>query len=169
MTEEHYKAYFQNLATQSKDLNHVEADKKKAFFVVDDPFDLSAIENALRSTVKFPAMLLDVPEFKPSGNGSANYTETVDGVFMIVKDAKPNTKAAVRDECKAIGMRILFRMHYDYKRQMIEAGKYIAFKIDDVEVSAVGPMAVSCHGYMFSFRFVCPFGFTVSGANWNDL
>lgn len=169
MTEASYIAYFKNLATKSTDIAHVETTLKKSFFVVDNPFDLTEVDNALRSGIKLPAMLLDIPKFTPSGNGGANYTNTVEGTFVILQKASKGNLSSVRDECLQIGLKFLYRMHYDYKEQMIEAGRPVFFKMEDTDVEPVGPIAVEHYGYIFTFRFICPFSFSVSGASWTDL
>ncbi len=169
MNEASYISYFQNLAIQSKDLQHNTTGLKKSFLVVDNPFDLTALDAAIRTTLKVPAMLLDIPEFSPSGNGTANFTNTVNGMFMIIMKANKNNLATVRDQCLEIGMKFLYRMHYDYKRQAIESGKPVFFQMDDTQVEPVGPIAVEYHGYLFRFSFICPFGFSVNGASWTDL
>lgn len=169
MNEAEYISYFRNLAIQSKDLQHNATGLKKSFLVVDNPFDLTALDAAIRTTLKVPAMLLDIPEFSPSGNGTANFTNTVNGMFMIIAKASKNNLATVRDQCLAIGMKFLYRMHYDYKRQAIEPNKPVFFQMDDTQVEPVGPIAVEYHGYLFRFSFICPFGFSVNDASWTDL
>lgn len=169
MNEAEYISYFRNLAIQSKDIGHTVSGLKKSFLVVDNPYDLTALDTAIRSTLKVPAMLLDIPQFTPTSNASASFTNTVDGVFMIIMKAGKNNLATVRDECLSIGLKVLYRMHYDYKHQAIEPGKPVYFQMDNTKVEPVGPIAVEYHGYMFSFSFICPFGFSVNGASWTDL
>lgn len=169
MNEAEYISYFENLAVKSKDLKHTVSGFKKSFMVVDNPYDLTAIDNAIRSSLKLPAMLLDIPQFTLTENRSANFTNRVDGVFMIIMKASKSNLVDVRDQCLKIGMKFLYRMHYDYKHQAIEAGKPVYFSMENTTIEPVGPLAVEHHGYLFSFSFICPFGFSVNGASWTDL
>ena len=174
MTEADLKQYFDKLATQSVDIKHDPAAKKKSFFYIDNPFDLQAIENALRNTIQVPALLLDVPEIKPDSNGSTNYTVSMDCTFSIVTKAKgTDAIEAARTQCYQIGMKFLSTMHADSRKGTMIPGKRAYFRINEdqcnVGLSPIGPMAIDFYGWLFSFRIVCPFSITVNSGDWQDL
>lgn len=169
MTELQYIAYFENLAVQSKGLNHNPAEKKNAFFFISDPYTTTEIDNALRNNVSFPAMLLDAAPGMLDSNESTNYTKNINGQFRIIAQAGKDQIREVRETCFILGMEIITRMQQDSRQHKIIPGKIVSFLIEQVHYEPVGPMLLNHYGYVFNFRFICPFGFTVSAASWRDI
>jgi len=163
MTPDHFFDYLEAKAKQHPDIPHNPEQKKVAFYAVDDPYDLSEFDNALRNFSAFPAMIAEQNEGELNDNQSANYTDTIEGAFMIV-DERRNREAirAVRNRCWEIGKAILVQMRKDARPDGsggIMPGRLVHFRIDGVGYAPVGPMATKYYGYVFSFRFACPFSF----------
>lgn len=164
MTLADLEIYLESKAIQNPSINHIEANGKKFFYVIDDPYELSEFDNALRSELKsFPAMILEFGEGMLDDNNANNYTDTMRGSFMIVDkyDNKKGTERPrqIRTRCLEIAKQILIQIRKDRTSQTIEPGKHINFRIDNVPYTPVGPMAIQYYGYMVSFEFICPFTF----------
>lgn len=169
MTLETYINYFENLARASRDIGHNPEAGKHSFFVVENPFDNAPIDEALRNTLQLPALLLDVPDMDPSDNGSMNHTEQIDGTFAIVKEKVDESLVEIQNECLEIGKRFFSRMLKDYREKKIDPGKMVHFQLSDCQYSPIGPMAANFYGYLFTFRFVCPFQSAVTDDFWSDI
>lgn len=163
MTIADLEKYLESKAIQNPEIKHDELRGKKGFYVVDDPYDLSEFDNALRNFADFPAMILEFGEGMLDDNSSGNYTDTMRGSFMIVdkydKLKKGDTIRQIRARCLAIAKEILVQIRKDRNDKLIEPGKYIDFRIDNIAYTPVGPMAIQYYGYMVSFQFICPFTF----------
>lgn len=168
MTLEQYISYFENLAKMSRDIAHNPAAGRESFFVVENPFDLSAIDNAIRDTLQLPALLLDIPDLDPSDNGSANFTEQIDGTFAIVKENQGD-RSLVQSECLEIAKKFLFRMLKDSKERKIDPGKRVHLSLSDSQYTPIGPIAANYYGYLIAFRFTATFGPAVRAEDWQDL
>lgn len=169
MTEAEYITYFENLARKNVQLKHNPEQNKKSFFCIADTYSMVEFDNALRSCVSFPALLLDVPTGFLSDNGGTNFTRTIKGEFQVVsKSTKENSRIA-REDCFRIGMDILARIHLDARSKTIIKGRTIYFMIDDIPYQPTGPMALDHYGYAFHFRLICPFSLSVKAGNWSDI
>ena len=171
MTKTEYIAYFENLAIQSKVLNHdpLPANKKQSFFYISDPYTTTSLDNALRNRVQYPVMLLDAPSGVLDNNEGANYTNTLQGQFRIVGKTDKDNIDQVQDACFKFGFDILTRMRHDSRLHQIMPNKPISFQIEDVPYEPIGPISLVHYGYVFSFRFICPFSFSVTSASWRDI
>jgi hypothetical protein len=175
MTEQEYKNYFQNLATQHKEILHGK-DKKKSFFYVDNPFDWDEVDEAINNKLQPPFMLLDTPEGVLDDNGTNNYVDTINGSFSIIGKAKTQEEVALlREKCKRIGIDILARVRTDGKKTGgkggIVPGKLVNFNIADIPYTPLAPPSLPqhFHGWLFTFQFACPFSYTVDSSIWADL
>ncbi len=169
MTEAEYIHYLENLARKNTFLNHRPEENRKSFFCISDAYNMVEFDNALRSCVSFPALLLDVPTGFLSDNGCTNFTRTIKGEFQVVsKSTKENSRTA-RDDCFRIGMDILARINLDARSKNIIKGQTIYFMVDDIPYQPTGPMALDHYGYAFHFRLICPFSFSVIAGNWSDI
>lgn len=163
MTIGELEKYLERKAAEHPEIEHDEENGKKAFYIVDDPYDLSEFDNALRNFASFPAMILEFGEGTLDDNSSANYTDTIRGSFMIVdkydKHKGTEKPREIRARCLEIAKQILFQIRKDRNSRAIEPGKYIDFRIDNVPYVPIGPMAIQYYGYVVSFQFICPFTF----------
>lgn len=162
MTIGKLEIYLESKASAHPAIQH-KVDGKKAFFVIDDPYNLEDFDNALRNFSSFPAMILEFGEGMLDDNNSGNYTDTIRGSFMIVdkydKHSGTERPRQIRARCLEVAKEILIQIRKDRNSQSIDPGKYIDFRIDNVPYVAVGPMSIQYYGYMVSFQFICPFTF----------
>lgn len=161
MTLDELFDYLEEKAVQSPDIPHDPANKKLAFHAVDDPYDLEEFDKALRNFAVFPAMLAEHIDGELDDNNSANYTEDWNVGFMIVD--RRNGKEAIRDvraRCMRIGRAIIVQMRKDGRPgRGSNPGVQRFFRIERVGFTPVGPMMTHYWGYLFTFRFICPFSF----------
>ena len=154
--ETDYINYFQNLAIADADLQHF-LSGKSSFFVVDDAFDLEEIDEAVRNKLKFPAMLLDIPDGALGLSNSNNKTDTITGIFMFLLNTKSNLdKRTARATAKNIGKRLLKKIHED-SRASLKTANWFAFDYNDVKYQPVGPICEAAYGMQFMFKITSPF------------
>ncbi len=169
MNEQEYVDYFENLAIQSKDINHTQGGKD-TFFYIEDGDDLDAFDQALRTGVQSPCMLLVGDEGELDDSDSENHVQQAEGSFYILSKKTNNRSIReLRAECFPIAVRILAKMKQDAKRNRVVPGKTVHFRISRVPYGKVGPMNGSWYGYVMAFRFDCPFGFSVTSEFWRDI
>lgn len=166
-----YIAYFENLATQSLDFNHV-AGVNDAFFYLPEPWDLTAIDNAIKSTKSVPMLLLDSIAGQVDDNQAASYLQTINGQFTVLDMATTGDAYTVRecrDRCLPIGLNILGRMLRDGRNGQLLSNPKFKFTFSKLPFDPVGPMAIKHYGYTFRFKIYCPFGFSVDSTIWRDI
>jgi hypothetical protein len=169
VTELQYIAYFTNLATQHRQIGHVEG-KKDAFFFIPLAYDLAEIDKAVRNTKSAPFLALDAVRGSFNDNESESHIQIIEGQITIadkVETGKVITIREAQDKCLQICRDILARMKYDSrKRQLIQP--LATMRINNVQYEPVGPMAVNHYGYTMRFEIACPFGYTVDSGTWLD-
>ena len=144
-----YIEFFRRLASEHKEIN--------GFYMMDinEPMD------ALRSTIKYPALILT----SLSGNVEApnldDILEVTNGGFLIIGhldqvDDFPGEMALI-SKMKQIGMDIFSRMLYDHLRCELLAVKAIpGFNVNSVNFETLGPVFDNDFGLLFSFKIqVC--------------
>lgn len=77
----YYEAYFRDIATRLSDLGHCQTAPR--FWLNSDTDSLSEIENAVRTNLKLPCLVLDAPEFSVPV-GTDNVRERLTGAFSIL-------------------------------------------------------------------------------------
>ena len=149
--------YFERLATENPSILH-ESGKRERFYVIDDGYDLDELDNALRNTLCFPALLVDEPDGRLSGNESANNTDTMNFNIMIV-DSKQGTERVrdVRNRCKEIGMQIVTKIRKN-RFTGIVPGKLVTYELEST-YSPIGPLLLEYYGYQFTLSFTIPLTF----------
>lgn len=167
MTDQDYIDYFSGLARKHKQLLH--SDKKESFFYAEDPDNFDELQNALRSRLKLPAMVL-IQDGGELDDGSAErYLDNKDCSFIILARAGTDKEVrAAHSLTKDIGMSILARMRRDLRPGKLVNGKPVNFSITDVHY-AVADIPKQLAGYMFNFTLRCPFSYIVDQTNWTDL
>lgn len=169
INEEQIIAYFESLAVNSRELNHTDQGRE-SFFYVEDGYDLETFDEALRSAVQSPTMLLVADSGEFADNDSENHTQEIEGQFYILgQKSDDKSIRTIRAECLIIALNILARMKYDARKQQIVPGSIVNFRIDKVPYSKVGPMFIEWYGYEVSFSFICPFGYSATSATWRDI
>lgn len=139
-------------------LGHEIGGTRCQFFVIDNPYELSEFDDALRNTVRVPAMLVEGEDGVISGNQSANNTDTMNFSFMILD--KRNGRESIRDvrnRCKAWGVQVITQIRKE-RISGIVAGKVVTFDLN-CPYSPVGPINTDCWGYHFSLQFIVPITF----------
>lgn len=140
-----YIEYFRRLAVEHKDIN--------GFYMMDinEPLD------ALRSTIKYPALILT----SLSGNVEApnldDIVEVTNGGFLIIghltqMDDFPGEMVII-SKMKQIGMDIISRMLQDHlKCEMLAVKAIPGFNVNSVNFETLGPVFDSDFGVLFSFK-----------------
>jgi len=171
MNEDQFIEYFENLATQSRDINH-DQEKKKSFFYIEDAFTLDEFDEALRNAAQTPVMILVADDGSFTDNNSANYTQEVEGEILILARIQPKKNIRqIRAMCLPIVLSLLARMKLDSSKNKIlpDPKKKVFFRIEDIPYRKIGPMNLEWYGYAFNFKFICPFGFSVTSGSWRDI
>lgn len=160
MTQEQFIDYIESKAVERPEIDHDPENDKKAFHVIDDPYDLSEFDNALRNFATFPAMILEMGDGVLNDNGASSYNDSINSSFMIVDKREGDEPVRLtRSRCLEIAKKILYQIRKDCNSHSIVPGKYIHFRIDGIPYTPVGPMYNNHYGYMVSFTFTCPFSF----------
>ncbi|MGJ1295527.1 hypothetical protein ACR777_15075 [Sphingobacterium spiritivorum] len=151
--------YLEQKASQHILINHNPENDNKAFYVIEDSYDLDELDQALRNFASFPAMLTESYSGRLEDNESANYTDSLSIIFMIVdKRADDERVRDVRDRCLRIGKDILIKIRKDRNSFLISPNKYVDFNINS-NYSPIGPMLNSYYGYQFGIEIIIPTSF----------
>ena len=169
MIEQAYLQYFERLATQHKALQHKSAEKHTSFFVIQNTYDLTEFDNAVRNNECARVLLLDMPTGYLTDNGSATYTQLSKINFMIVGKATSETIHSVRQDCFQIGMDFIAKIRIDGQKRTIISGKNVYLQENNIQYDLVGPIQQAHHGYVFSFQLCCPFAWQVKEGSWVDI
>lgn len=125
---------------------------KQAFFVIDDPYDFSEFDDALRNCASFPAVLCEMVQGQ-IGDNAGTYTNSVSISFMIL-DAKSRNERLmdVKSRCYDIGMQLLKAIHADNRLEIIP-GHSVSIEMNS-NYQPVGPLDAQYYGYQFDLVFV---------------
>jgi hypothetical protein len=135
---------FEFYATQNLALAYDPEAKDKSFFVC----DLEALQSALKTGIRFPAMFAQVPEFEKDGNTDSPM-EHIEGSFMILKSVKVNDVAGrlqAYDDCKEIADQVLNYMIED-------SGDFFDGGFLKTSEGHFGPVADSIYGWAVNYSF----------------
>ncbi|MFD2741971.1 MULTISPECIES: hypothetical protein [Sphingobacterium] len=149
--------YFERLATEHPLISH-EAGKRVSFYVIDDGYDFDELDNALRNLLRTPALLVDEPDGRLSGNESANNTDTMNFNIMIVDSKKGKERVRdVRNRCKQIGLDLVMTTR---KKRFtgIVPNKLVTYELEST-YSPIGPLLLGYYGYQFTISFTIPITF----------
>lgn len=169
MTEKAYASYFEKLARMHHILRHKPEEKNGSFFCINNPYELTEFDNALRDNSSTRVLLLDAPTGYLTDNGSANYTQMTKIDFLVVGEVNHEPMREVRNDCFYIGMDIVSRIRTDAKKNTIIPGRYIYLLEDNITYDVVGPLYNSHYGYAFSLQLCCPFNFSMNVESWTDM
>lgn len=139
-----YVEYFRNLAKEHKEIND--------FYMMDinEPLD------ALRSTIKYPALILTSLSGNFEASNLDNILDVINGGFLIIghldKIDDFSGEMQVVSKMKQIGIDIISRMLYDQMKCELLAQKAIpGFNINTVSYEMLGPVFDNDYGIIFSF------------------
>jgi hypothetical protein len=144
-----YVEYFRTLAREHKEIND--------FYMMDinEPLD------ALRSTIKYPALILTSLSGTFEASNLDNMLDSVNGGFLIIghldKIDDFSEEVQVLSKMKQIGADIISRMLHDYLKGEPLAQKAIpGFNINSVSYETLGPVFDNDYGIMYSYiLFTC--------------
>lgn len=141
-----YIEYFRKIAAEHKEIN--------GFYMM----DINEILEGLRSTVKYPALILENISGSYLASNLDNPLEVINSGFLIL-DHLPNPddfqgEVVIIDRMKQIGQQVIVRMMHDKMKCEPWAEKAIpGFDLNTVDFEVVGPVFYGDFGVMFSFKF----------------
>lgn len=152
--------YMDRKAVQSPAIQHVpESETDRAFFVIDDPYDLSEFDTAVRSFSKSPAMLFELMDGNLDDQNNASYLNTVNCSFMILDRVGENERIRdCRDRCYNIGKELIRDILKDVRDMAIVTDKMISCPLNS-NYLPVGAIDNQYYGYQFTLQFIGPDGF----------
>lgn len=142
-----YVEYFRTLAIEHKEIND--------FYMMDinEPLD------ALRSTIKYPALILTSLSGNFEASNLDNILDSVNGGFLIIGHLDQiddfSGEMQLVSKMKQIGTDVIARMLYDHMKCELLAIKAIpGFNINSVNYEMLGPVFDNDFGFIFSFKLV---------------
>ncbi|TXI14808.1 MAG: hypothetical protein E6Q66_04630 [Pedobacter sp.] len=156
MIDATYITYFEQLARLHPALQHAPDEKQKTFFLIQNPFDLVEMDNAVRNNDCSRVLLLDVPTGYLSDNGSANYTQHTKIDFFLLGKAGLENIQAVRQDCFEIGLGLIQQLRADSISRKISA-RPIYLEEESIQYEPVGPIQASHYGYLFRLSLCSSF------------
>lgn len=157
-----YIDYFRRIADEHKEIN--------GFYMM----DINEVLDGLRSTVKYPALILENLSGSYLASNLDNPLEVLNGGFLII-DHLPNPddfqgEMTLIDRMKQIGHQIITRMLHDHLKCELLAEKAIpGFDLNTVNFEVIGPVFDNDFGVLFSFRIECTILFDDQESNWNYI
>jgi len=155
-----YVEYFRTLAGGHKEIND--------FYMMDinEPLD------ALRSTIKYPALILTSLSGNFEASNLDNILDSVNGGFMILGhlDQVDNFSAEMLliSKMKLIGTDIMARMLHDHQKCELLALKAIpGFNVNTVSYEMLGPVFDNDYGFLFSFKLQTLTQFDFISSKWS--
>jgi hypothetical protein len=153
-----YIEYFRRIAAEHKEIN--------GFYMM----DINEILDGLRSTVKYPALILENLSGSYMASNLDNPLEGINGGFLII-DHLPNPddfqgEVVIIDRMKQIGHHVIARMLHDKMKCELLAEKAIpGFDLNTISFEVVGPVLDNDFGLLFSFKLVDTINFTDEYSN----
>ena len=142
-----YVEYFRTLAREHKEIND--------FYMMDinEPLD------ALRSNIKYPALILTSLSGNFEASNLDNILDVVNGGFLIIGHLDQiddfSGEMQLVSWMKQIGTDVIARMLNDHMKCEILALKAIpGFNINSVSYEMLGPVFDNDYGVMFSFKLL---------------
>lgn len=156
MMDAAYIAYFEQLARQHPSLLHQPTEKRKSFFLIQNPLDLTEMDNAVRNNECARVLLLDIPTGYISDNTSANYTQHSKLDFFVLGKVSGGNNQWVSQDCFSIGIELIGQLRCDSMRQKI-VKKPVYLQEEMIQYEPVGPIHVAHFGYSFSLQLCTSF------------
>jgi hypothetical protein len=142
-----YVEYFRRLAAEHKEIN--------GFYMM----DINEILDGLRSTVKYPALILENLSGTYIASNLDNPLEVINGGFLIIDHLQnPDDfqgEIIIIDRMKIIGHQIITRMLYDKMKCEPLAEKAIpGFDVNTVSFEVIGPIFDNDYGVLYSYKLL---------------
>ncbi|NCA76934.1 MAG: hypothetical protein EOM90_11405 [Alphaproteobacteria bacterium] len=156
-----YIEYFRRIATEHKEIN--------GFYMM----DINEILDGLRSTVKYPALILENISGSYMASNLDNPLEVINGGFLII-DHLPNPddfqgEVTIIDRMKLIGHQVIARMLHDKMKCEPLAEKAIpGFDVNSVTFEVIGPVFDNDYGLVFSFKILDCLDFEYDSEKYNN-
>lgn len=140
-----YIEYFRTLAKEYKDIND--------FYMMDINEPLAA----LRSNIKYPALILTSLSGKFEASNLDNILDVINGGFLVIghldKIDDFSSEVLVLSKMKQIGTDIISRMLHDHmKCELLTLNAIPGFNINSVNYEMLGPVFDNDYGIMYSFK-----------------
>lgn len=165
ITENALKSYFENLATKHATLQH--SPENPSFFYIDNPYELTAIDAALRNMTAEIALLVDTPERNLDDNLSNNYVESINIQFTILKKENDSTLLLeARDAVLPVINDFLVKIRQNASDRSLVGSSLNRMRITNVKIDPVGPMNLEWYGYTVIITVACPLALNTNDAIW---
>ena len=136
--------------------------------------DINEPLDALRSTIKYPALILTSLSGNFEASNLNNILDSVTGGFMILGhlDQVDNFSGEIQlvSKMKQIGTDVIARMLHDHMKCELLAQKAIpGFDINTVSYEMLGPVFDNDYGVMYSYKLHDCIDFENNSAKWVHL
>ncbi|MEI6886429.1 MAG: hypothetical protein WCO02_18210 [Bacteroidota bacterium] len=157
-----YVEYFRTLAREHKEIND--------FYMMDINEPLAA----LRSNIKYPAMILTSLSGNFEASNLDNILDVVNGGFLIIGHLEQvddfSGELLVLARMKQIGTDIIARMLHGHMRCELLTQKAIpGFNINSVSYEILGPVFDNDFGVLYTFNLIDCLSLENNSAIWNRL
>ena len=154
-----YVEYFRNIASEHKEIND--------FYMMDINEPLAA----LRSNIKYPALILTSLSGNFEASNLDNILDVVNGGFLIISHLDQiddfSGELLVLERMKQIGTDIIARILHDYlKCELLALKAILGFNINSVSYEMLGPVFDNDYGVMFSFKLNVCLDLEYVSSNW---
>jgi len=156
-----YIDYFRRIAAEHKEIN--------GFYMM----DINEILDGLRSTVKYPALILENISGGYMASNLDNPLEVINGGFLIL-DHLPNPddfqgEVVIIDRMKQIGHQVIARILYDKMKCELLAEKAIpGFDLNSVTFEVIGPVFDNDFGVIYTFKLIDCLCLEYNSITWED-
>jgi len=154
-----YVEYFRTLAREHKEIND--------FYMMDinEPLD------ALRSTIKYPALILTSLSGNLEASNLDSPLEVINGGFLIIDHLNnPDNfqgEMLLINRMKTIGHQVIARMLYDHLKCELLAEKAIpGFDVNTVSFEVIGPVFENDFGILYSYKIKNCIDFEYNATIW---
>ena len=155
-----YVEYFRTLAREHKEIND--------FYMMDinEPLD------ALRSRIKYPALILTSISGNFESSNLDNILDLVNGGFLVIEHLDQvddfSGEMQLISKMKQIGIDIIVRMLHDYlKCELLTLKAIPGFNVNSVSYEMLGPVFDNDYGVMYSFKLLDCVGLEYDPSTWN--
>ena len=157
-----YLQYFRNLANLHVNIND--------FYVM----DINEPLNAMRSGMKFPALIMNTLEGSLAANNLDNVLDNIHGGFLIIDHlAKMDDfsgEMTILQHTKELGIDLISRMNYDlYKNEPAAMKAIQGFRYDSVTYQMVDGIFDNCFGFLFTYRLLSTMDLDYNPLKWHLL
>jgi len=155
-----YVEYFRNIAAEHKEIND--------FYMMDINEPLAA----LRSNIKYPALILTSLSGNFEASNLDNILDSVNGGFLIIGHLDQiddfSGEMQLVSKMKQIGIDVISKMLHDHlKCEPLTVKPIPGFNINSVNYEMLGPVFDNDYGVMFSFKLQDCLDIEIDFAKWS--